>query len=92
LKKGYPKGHVHISRFLTLPIFDNDQIVCVVGVADKKTEYNQTDVLQLTLLLQSSWRMCERIRAEKELLQAKESAEAANIAKSDFLASSSRFR
>ncbi len=89
LKKGYPQGHVQLKRFMTLPIFDKDRIVCVVGVANKQNEYNQSDILQLTLLLQSSWRMCERIKSEEELYKAKETAEAASHAKSDFLAAMS---
>ena len=31
LKKGYPQGHVPLSRFLSVPVFDDDKIVAVVG-------------------------------------------------------------
>ena len=54
-KKGYPEGHVILNRFLTIPIFEDDCIVAVVGVANKGTDYEETDVLQLTLLMNSVW-------------------------------------
>ena len=89
LKKGYPEGHAPLYRFLSIPVFDNEQIVAVVAVANKESDYNQTDVLQLTLLMNSVWRMTERIRGEEALIKAKEVAESANRAKSQFLANMS---
>ena len=89
LKKGYPEGHAPLSRFLSIPVMDKERIVAVVAVANKESDYSQTDILQLTLLMNSVWRMTERIRNEEELLIAKESAESANRAKSQFLANMS---
>ena len=34
-KKGYPAGHVHVTRHMNVPIFDGDQIVAVAGVGNK---------------------------------------------------------
>ena len=70
-KKGYPKGHVKISRFLGVPIFDRGQIVVVIGMANKKEEYEKTDIRQLTLLLDGMWQIMQRKRAEEQLRQNK---------------------
>ncbi|MDD2541298.1 MAG: GAF domain-containing protein, partial [Desulfuromonadaceae bacterium] len=67
LLKGYPEGHVHLSRFLTIPHFDQGKIVAVVGVANKETDYDDSDVLQLTLLIGSAWKIAERRRVEAEM-------------------------
>jgi len=37
LKKGYPEGHVEIKKFLTIPVFNKDDIVAVAGVGNKET-------------------------------------------------------
>ncbi|MBF0509905.1 MAG: PAS domain S-box protein, partial [Deltaproteobacteria bacterium] len=66
-KKGYPEGHVSLQRFLTLPISVDEKIVAVVGVANKDTNYNQGDVRQLTLLMESVWMITERKRSEEAL-------------------------
>lgn len=66
LMKGYPEGHVHLTRFLTIPQFDDGKIVAVVGVANKETAYDDADVLQLTLLMGSVWKIAERRRVEAE--------------------------
>jgi len=66
LKKGYPEGHAPLHRFLSIPVFDNDKIVAVVAVANKEKEYSQTDILQLTLLMDSVWRIIMRNRSEEE--------------------------
>jgi len=63
-KKGYPEGHVHISRFLGVPVFDGGRIVAVAAVANKEEEYQEGDVRQLTLLMDSMWRLVQRQQAE----------------------------
>ncbi|MCX6136390.1 MAG: PAS domain S-box protein [Ignavibacteriales bacterium] len=67
LKKGYPEGHAPLHRFLTVPIFSRDQIVAVVGVANKETDYDEKDILQLSLMMKAVWRTVDRKRAEEAL-------------------------
>ncbi len=77
LKKGYPPGHVELSKFLTVPVFQEDNIVAVVGVANKESDYDEADVRQLSLLMDSVWRMIEILRAserERQLVSAVEHA------------------
>ncbi|MCU0844653.1 MAG: PAS domain S-box protein [Spirochaetes bacterium] len=77
LKKGYPEGHVELHRFLTVPIIVEEAIVAVVGVGNKESDYAESDVLQLTLMMDAVWKVVEqkksrieitRLLEEKELL------------------------
>ncbi|MDD2281391.1 MAG: PAS domain S-box protein, partial [Bacteroidales bacterium] len=67
LKKGYPKGHVNLERFLTIPIFDEDKIAAIVGVANKESDYDNTDVSQLTIMMSSVWRIVQKKEVEKKI-------------------------
>lgn len=75
LMKGYPEGHAPLHKFMTLPVFIDGHIVGVVGVANKETDYNSSDVRHLTLLMDSAWRVAERRRAEQEVIEARAEAE-----------------
>lgn len=75
LKKGYPSGHADLGRFLTIPIFDDGKIVAVVGVANKQTDYNQTDILQLTILMHSVWKQTDKMQANETIDMLKRSIE-----------------
>jgi PAS domain S-box-containing protein len=66
-KRGCPHGHAKLSRFMTIPVFKGDAIVAVVGVANKQAEYDQTDVLQLTLLMDAVWKVVETHKAQDDL-------------------------
>ncbi len=69
LKKGYPEGHARIHKYLTVPVFSGDRIVAVVGVANKTTDYNSSDVRQLTLLMDSVWKILEAKRLTEALFR-----------------------
>ncbi|MBP2642095.1 MAG: diguanylate cyclase and metal dependent phosphohydrolase [Firmicutes bacterium] len=66
-KKGYPPGHVPIKKFLSIPVFDREQIVAIVGVANKETDYNEEDVMNLSLLMNTVWIQVERKKNEELL-------------------------
>jgi PAS domain S-box-containing protein len=68
-KKGYPEGHAHIFKYLTIPVFSGDRIVAVAGVANKQEDYDESDVRQLTLLMNSVWRIMENQRFTEALIQ-----------------------
>ncbi|BDZ69212.1 PAS domain S-box protein [Methanobacterium ferruginis] len=67
LKRGYPEGHSTIYKYMTIPVFSGDKIVAVVAVANKDTDYTETDVLQLQLLMDGVWKVVDRRRAEEAL-------------------------
>lgn len=67
LKKGTPKGHVQLHKFLTIPVFSDSKIVAVVGVANKETDYNDSDIRQLNLMMDAVWKIVQRKQAEDAL-------------------------
>jgi len=67
LKKGYPDGHVSIKRYLGVPIFDEEKIVAVIGVANKEEEYDESDINQLTLMMQGMVRFLKQKAAGEAL-------------------------
>lgn len=68
MKKGYPEGHVHLDRFLSIPVFDfAKNIVAVVGVANKETSYEDSDVIQLELIMAGVFRIAKRLELEHEI-------------------------
>jgi PAS domain S-box-containing protein len=71
MKKGYPPGHAPLTRFMTLPVHDGDNIVAVVGVANKDIDYSETDVLHLSLYMQTVWKCVEQSQS-LHLLQEQE--------------------
>jgi PAS domain S-box-containing protein len=88
-KRGLPEGHVPVTRFLAVPVFDKGKIVAMPAVANKKEAYDQDDITQLTLLVEGMLAHLKRRRAAKELSKAKAQAEAADRAKGEFLANMS---
>jgi len=75
MKKEYPKGHVEVVRHMNIPVFDGDHIVAVAGVGNKNTLYDESDVQELTLLMQGMWRLIQRKESEQTLREAHEELE-----------------
>ena len=72
LKKGIPDGHVTLTNFLTIPLFNQGRIVAVVGAANKETAYDESDLLQLSLLMDAVWKVAEHKRFEEALQETNE--------------------
>lgn len=72
LKKGYPEGHVELERFLTIPIFEKEKIIAVVGVVNKEKEYDDDDLINLRLFMNivfselSKRKLINELKIEKE--------------------------
>lgn len=70
-KNGLPEGHFPIERHMSIPVLSGDKVIAVMGVGNKETSYDESDVKQLTLFLNSMWDIVERKRTEnnfKELI------------------------
>jgi len=55
-KKKLPNWHINIDRVLTVPIEENNKIVAIATVANKKGNYNEIDIHQLTLVIDRLWK------------------------------------
>lgn len=93
---GLPPGHPPIECFLGLPIVRGDQLVGMIGLANRPggydwslVEYLQPFLSTCATLIQGERDELRRQQAERDLQEAKLSAESANRAKSDFLANMS---
>jgi signal transduction histidine kinase len=74
-KKGFPGGHIPLKRFLAIPVFDGPWVVAIAEVGNKHTDYDSSDVRQLTLLMDGVWRVILNKRAKDALMETKSQAE-----------------
>jgi two-component system CheB/CheR fusion protein len=65
--KGMPPGHAPVVREMVIPILREERVVAIIGVGNKPTEYDATDIEIASLLGDVSWEIVERKRAEDEL-------------------------
>ena len=77
---------------MNVPIFDGDHIVAVVGVGNKEEDYDESDVRQLTLLLQGMWKLIQRqqlvgalSKYSEELSKANTKLRSISMIKAEFL-------
>lgn len=94
--KGLPKGHPAVNSFLGIPIKMGEKVVGMVGLANRKDGYDESIIEFLQPVLNICGQLIgaiilerNRKQQEVELLQAKQEAESAVEAKSNFLASMS---
>jgi PAS domain S-box-containing protein len=64
---GRSGGPLPLTRLLAIPVICGDRAVAVVGVADKESDYTETDQLELTLLMDAVWKSVENIRSQDAL-------------------------
>lgn len=66
-RRGYPAGHIHLERHLSVPLIDRDMVVAVTGVGNKIEPYDEHDARQLLLFMNGMWVVLQRKRAETAL-------------------------
>lgn len=67
-----PGGHIPLRNFLSIPIIDDGQVVAVIGIANKKTDYIEKDVMMLNLVMHNVWALTQRKRSDELLKQEKD--------------------
>ncbi|MBN1267547.1 MAG: PAS domain S-box protein [Anaerolineales bacterium] len=68
-RKGMPDGHAEVIRELVVPVLRQDHIVAILGVGNKKTDYQQVDLEAVSYLADICWEIAEKKRAEETLQQ-----------------------
>ncbi len=67
LRKGYPQGHVELTNFMSVPIVVEDKIVAVTGLGNKGSDYTDSDVNELIILMQSTWLAVDKKNVEAQI-------------------------
>lgn len=79
-------GNMPVYRSMIAPGTEGDRLVLLAGVCNKASDYVESDLQQLETFINGAWLILRRRRFVGELRWAKEAAEQANKAKSEFLA------
>jgi len=67
-RKGLPEGHSPIIRQLVVPVFRSGQVVAILGVGNKPTNYGDYDCDMIVELADIAWDTVVRMRTEEALL------------------------
>lgn len=65
-RHGQPVGYARLARELVVPILRQEQVVAILSVGGKPTNYTSSDVALVSYLADVAWEIVERKRAEEE--------------------------
>ncbi len=66
-RRGLPSGHARVSRLMTAPVVRSGQIVAILGVGNKISDYTDRDLEFLAHIATSAWDIILRKQAEDSL-------------------------
>jgi len=73
-KRGLPEGHADVIRELVVPVMRGGQVVAILGVGNKPTDYTDEDVATVSYLADVTWVVVGEKKAEEELRREKNRA------------------
>ncbi|HID42845.1 MAG TPA: GAF domain-containing protein [Archaeoglobaceae archaeon] len=71
-RRELPDGHVPITRMMTVPVFRQNRIVALAGVANKSSEYTEEDAKQVNAFTTAIQTILDRKRVEERLKMSEE--------------------
>ena len=75
-RKGLPAGHAMLARELVVPVLRGGKLVCILGVGNKETAYNDEDLQAVAQMADLAWDVTELKQAEQALRQSEENMRA----------------
>jgi diguanylate cyclase (GGDEF)-like protein/PAS domain S-box-containing protein len=78
-RKELPMGHAKIKRLLVAPTMRDDQIVSILGVGNKPSDYDEKDIDLVAYVSDVIWTIIERKRAELQLQNYQYQLESQNL-------------
>jgi PAS domain S-box-containing protein len=66
-KKGMPEGHAVVVREMTIPVFRDNKIVCVLGVGNKAEDYTEKEAGLIAALSDHAWDIIQNKKTEETL-------------------------
>ncbi|MBF0217980.1 MAG: EAL domain-containing protein [Gammaproteobacteria bacterium] len=66
-KKGLPEGHAQLLRHMSLPVMQGNNVVMIIGVGNKSSDYDAGDLALLEMLANNCWALLQRNRSQRRL-------------------------
>jgi diguanylate cyclase (GGDEF)-like protein/PAS domain S-box-containing protein len=78
-RKGLPAGHAEVLRELVVPTIINVDVVSILGIGNKPSDYDESDILTVSYVADVIWGIVERKRDESQLRAYQGRLEAQNL-------------
>lgn len=92
LQKKCPEGHIPIRSHLGVPTLEAGKVISIVGVGNKEESYDNSDIRQITLLMEGLWKIIKKRQDEgrlrkyaEELARKNSELESLDLLKDEFL-------
>ncbi|HWQ26870.1 MAG TPA: PAS domain S-box protein [Chlorobaculum sp.] len=71
-RQGMPEGHAEVKRELVVPVIRGEHVVAVIGVGNKRVDYDEDDVQWVKAVADQAWDIIEKKTAEDEYINLQE--------------------